>query len=205
MAKPKKSKDSEKPDHWNSLNAHIAIILLVVGIIGVDVAYQNHNYDIIMYELSSIKSDVKDMRTEIDYIGNSVSQPNGIYPHGNYSSGDLINRTIKITYPENGSQIKEDIHIGGIANFDEKDYIYIISKLGGKYWVATDCSKRKSTGNWEGTRPCIFPNYYGDDQKTFETFAIITDRFYKIGDCFFKEPLNLARSDTIYIKNHDLE
>lgn len=164
----------------------------------------NNNNDLILLEISKINSrlDVIDYRllqieTKIGIANNYALKPYEKEVAGNVTLTDNNDSFwISISAPVNNSPVTEIFEVEGSTNLPiyTDYYIYIISKLGDKYWTLTD-GNNDANGHWRAYRDCIIPETYNNSIL----MAIISQKGYQIAESYDEVPEHISISDPIYI------
>lgn len=149
-------------------------------------------------EISSINVRLQTIDDRLTLVQSQLSElqqkKTGGRPIAVFNNGS--NYSISITNPLNNSTVTKRFLVNGLLNFQNMTQykIYIISKLGSKYWIQTEGNKDDS-GTWCGYRPCVIPNNYN---KSI-IYALISNEDYLIGQDFENIPDHIVISKPVYV------
>jgi hypothetical protein len=165
----------------------------------------NTKLDLINYRLSSIEGDITTLRTEVSLLQNA-----GTNYHVKNAAGDLNNTrlleetltncSISINSSLNNSTVNGRFYVYGNTGIDFRlceagiYRIYVVSKLGDKYWIQTEGYPDDSQ-NWRGYRTCLIPGNFNNTT----IYAIITKEDHLIAERSDKIPEHVSISEPIYL------
>lgn len=165
----------------------------------------DNRLDLIDFKLNTFQSGQETMTTQMLLLQNDITTCRMKIAAGNLNDTNLLNMTtenfnISIEPSLNNSTLGGRFMIYGVTDLDYRLIedgiykIYLVSKLGNKYFVQTEGYPDDSQ-KWRGYRPCLIPSNYNNTT----IYAIITKEDLLKAEYRTKMPAYVSISEPIYI------